>query len=620
MKHTTNLQYSRNLQYVFFIIILLISFVCYSQDKPHLNDGTGYFYSSSNGDASGPMLTTVPGSYQENPERQALLNQLREARLNNNVSKAKEIQRRLNELDGVQPVEYINNPLETGIQQTHQQFTGEGDGISTIASNNYWAIATQTSNKSQHIFTAVSEFVPSAGDQIKVYVSYNRGVSWVLKGTWSSFGNGVRCTTDELDIEPVINGTDTLLFVVSGYSYNNNNFTLIARFNIGTGVVYGQSFSLSSTTTKNYSPRVTSDNTVFGGNAYVYITVSNDTMLGTNNHKLRQRLCIIQDPFTAFTQTHKIVNPAGGGFYWHYSGAPDNSYFYQDVAYYFDSTDNIYSATIFPGYNNVYTAWSKNTGGSIAGSLIITETLPISRVRIAFNGGGGNRNGAIIYLRNYTSNPNGDVDVKCQNTTSGGILLSSFTASYVEFTTDTATTCDIQAVKIANNKFKFAYGVRGSRCYYRSNTSTTSYSPSLQVNNLPGIRVKAGYRIAPTDSCLSIWSKNDGTGMYSTYGCDNFTGIIQNGNTVPEAYTLSQNYPNPFNPVTNIKFSVPQAGIVKLVVYDLLGNEVATLVSQQMNAGSYTVDFDASQLSSSVYFYKIQAGEFTAIKKMMLVK
>lgn len=98
------------------------------------------------------------------------------------------------------------------------------------------------------------------------------------------------------------------------------------------------------------------------------------------------------------------------------------------------------------------------------------------------------------------------------------------------------------------------------------------------------------------------------------------TGINQNGNEVPASYSLSQNYPNPFNPVTNIKFTLPTGGLVKLVIFDIMGREVATVINKDMNAGSYTADFDASMLSSGVYFYKITSGSFTDTKKMMLVK
>jgi hypothetical protein len=97
-------------------------------------------------------------------------------------------------------------------------------------------------------------------------------------------------------------------------------------------------------------------------------------------------------------------------------------------------------------------------------------------------------------------------------------------------------------------------------------------------------------------------------------------GINQISTEIPDSYNLSQNYPNPFNPATNIKFSIPSSGAVKLVVFDIMGREVSTVINQNMNAGKYTVDFDASKLSSGVYFYKLTSGSFTETKKMMLIK
>ncbi|MFA7331185.1 MAG: T9SS type A sorting domain-containing protein [Candidatus Delongbacteria bacterium] len=89
---------------------------------------------------------------------------------------------------------------------------------------------------------------------------------------------------------------------------------------------------------------------------------------------------------------------------------------------------------------------------------------------------------------------------------------------------------------------------------------------------------------------------------------------------LPRAYALSQNYPNPFNPSTTINFALPQAGQVKLSVYNMLGNVVATLVNGQKAAGNYSVKFDGSQLASGVYFYKLEAAGFSDLKKMILVK
>jgi hypothetical protein len=88
----------------------------------------------------------------------------------------------------------------------------------------------------------------------------------------------------------------------------------------------------------------------------------------------------------------------------------------------------------------------------------------------------------------------------------------------------------------------------------------------------------------------------------------------------PNTYSLSQNYPNPFNPVTTIKYTLKDAGKVTLRVYDVLGRLVSTLVNDMQNQGSYTVNFDASNLASGMYIYKLESGSFQAVKKMMLLK
>jgi hypothetical protein len=93
---------------------------------------------------------------------------------------------------------------------------------------------------------------------------------------------------------------------------------------------------------------------------------------------------------------------------------------------------------------------------------------------------------------------------------------------------------------------------------------------------------------------------------------------------------LEQNYPNPFNPITNIRFSIPvetghldqsrQVAPSLLRVYDVLGREVATLVNEQLQPGTYTVQFDATNLSSGVYYYRLEAGSFSATRKLVLMK
>ncbi|RKZ00070.1 MAG: hypothetical protein DRQ13_01145 [Ignavibacteriae bacterium] len=89
---------------------------------------------------------------------------------------------------------------------------------------------------------------------------------------------------------------------------------------------------------------------------------------------------------------------------------------------------------------------------------------------------------------------------------------------------------------------------------------------------------------------------------------------------LPKEYKLFQNYPNPFNPTTTIKYQIPELSFVTLKVYDVLGNEIAILVNGEKPAGSYEVEWDAFSLPSSIYFYRLQAGDFIQTKKMVLIK
>jgi len=92
------------------------------------------------------------------------------------------------------------------------------------------------------------------------------------------------------------------------------------------------------------------------------------------------------------------------------------------------------------------------------------------------------------------------------------------------------------------------------------------------------------------------------------------------GDNLPTSYALSQNYPNPFNPSTEVAFDMPTAGHVELVVYNVLGQEVTTLINGEMDAGSHVISFDGSSHSSGVYFYRISTGSFSETKKMVMLK
>ena len=126
------------------------------------------------------------------------------------------------------------------------------------------------------------------------------------------------------------------------------------------------------------------------------------------------------------------------------------------------------------------------------------------------------------------------------------------------------------------------------------------------------------YHLTASRTGNTIWGVRS-LGGISRYG-EQISGITPIGTVTPTSYSLSQNYPNPFNPTTKINFSIPKSGMVSLKVYDILGKEVSTLVNQNISAGNYTYEFDASRLSSGIYFYRLNVNGFSEVKKMSLIK
>lgn len=98
------------------------------------------------------------------------------------------------------------------------------------------------------------------------------------------------------------------------------------------------------------------------------------------------------------------------------------------------------------------------------------------------------------------------------------------------------------------------------------------------------------------------------------------TALNEDTNLTPGEFLLHQNYPNPFNPVTTIRYSLPTADNVSIKVLDMLGREVTIIVNEYKNAGVHSIEFDGSRFSSGVYFYQLQAGDFSQARKMLLVK
>jgi hypothetical protein len=166
-----------------------------------------------------------------------------------------------------------------------------------------------------------------------------------------------------------------------------------------------------------------------------------------------------------------------------------------------------------------------------------------------------------------------------------------------------------------------ALAVDGTRLYATSYGGGISLSDDLGVNwTSSAINAKARYlrAIGVNDEYVFVGSEYGG--VWRRPKTEFITSVAALPGEFPHAFSLAQNYPNPFNPTTGVRFQVPGVSEVKLVVYDLLGREVAVLVNERKAPGAYEVRFDGSNLASGVYIYRLTAGSFVHSRTMLLVK
>jgi hypothetical protein len=123
-----------------------------------------------------------------------------------------------------------------------------------------------------------------------------------------------------------------------------------------------------------------------------------------------------------------------------------------------------------------------------------------------------------------------------------------------------------------------------------------------------------------TQTVNNITVKKDSASILNIQLDPKLSAVNSAPSSTPAQYSLSQNYPNPFNPSTTINYQIPQSGKVSLIVYDILGREVASLVNGFKSAGSYTITFNSSSLPSGIYFYQLKVNDFLFLKKMILLK
>lgn len=608
----------------------------FAQESNKIAPPDKIMYSSSSSTNDVNALTTVkPVEQKFDAHKQELLSRLETARITNNRAEKEAVENELNKLNGSTNVPLVES------NEIHFEFMGNqpvGSDLdfntSQVIGGGIWGTATQTTASNfpvpGTIWVGVTQFNNGATDTCKFYFSTNGGSSWNYAYLFY-FGGNMDFRNGEIDFELMYDGSVVWIYGVAGYTdiaAGNQVKSVLYRFNTTTNAFNGYILQWPGTVTSSlyYNPRITSDNPNYTGLSYVMLGCSFDSTYNTNIHFNRQKYAYLTNPFAA-SPTITYSSPGGnGGFWWNSNSLVANTYLWTDIGYFKTSggQNRVFTTYNVPGSNNynLYLAWSDDYGSTVAGSSSIAETSVDYGCRVAFNGVTGNTTGMIVYTRQFSGT---DWDPYCRYTTDGG---TTWAGSYVDGSSNRTRTVDIIAPRSNTPMYKVAFAMdstTGVYAGYTGGSPTAWISPSRQVISGAGIdtsftKVIAGYKLGGGDDCLGLYSNAGGTNVYASRLCMGTVGIQGNNNQIPSEYSLQQNYPNPFNPSTTIKFSLPLSGMVKLIVYDAAGKVAEELVNNELAAGNYEYSFNASQLASGVYFYKLTSGSFSEVKKMVLIK
>src|SRR4030095_13784623 len=558
--------------------------------------------------------------------------QLLQAKTSGNVNEVIRLQNELDKFTGSVSMQMQNDPNVQLIRASNPPFKETDNTINVIRilqRNNVKSIATATEQRGTtagRIWIAAT--VAGAGninDTLWVFYSDNNGFSWIGGGGFIYGGSSY--ITDELDMEIIENTSGTKYVWVIGSRIQSSQrhvtcFIVSSTFNISS---FDLSFPNSAPSDVYYRPRITSDNSFFTSNPWIYIAVCKDSVEGPNIFRNTERTAVCLSPFT---NTPTIsYKPTQYGF----SGTAPYPYRnHCDIAYYRNTGDTviilktgIYSDSTKEYFqksdiNGPYNSQIIGTGGNIQGT-----TRWKFQGRIASSGSYPNL--MIVCAEQYTTS---DWDIPYFSSTNGG---ASWSTGYLDYTTTFSTGPEIVGRRNTSGKFYGAFTNLNSTpnfhniviCTAADNTWGSLVQPINHLSGAPALinaGPQPGIRFVNTDSCFTVWTENSYNNVWASNGCTppHVTEIL--GNQIPQKYFLLQNYPNPFNPNTRISFGLLKASFVKLTVYNVLGEVAAILMNEQKQAGIYDINFNASNLSSGVYLYKLETENFTDVKKMLLIK
>lgn len=495
--------------------------------------------------------------------------------------------------------------------------------VTIKAQTGWFALSSGTSGNLNGVGFETTDYVIAVGDGGIILRTTDGGSSW------ENIPSG---TTQDLKSISIINNS-TAIIVGSGGTILRTTDTgsswesvttdvtddlLAVSFNGGSGVAGGGSQTIIFSTDAGAS-WTTSQTGFFGGGFWGV------QMLDADNAYVAGENSIFQPLFGWSTDS---------GLSWDYTAFYLNSNEGRLYGvHFFDVNNGVAASSVWTGEGAISTT---NDGGlnwttlPFFGSALYTLNFPAGQSVIGYAAGAS---GIII----KTTDGGGSWSVQTSGTSStlSGIVFADELTGYAVGENGTILkTVSGGVIPVELTSFNAKLNDKEVRLSWRTSTETNNsgfYVQRKSGNGWENINFVQGYGTT-TEAHNYYYLDNISDLNYSGKiyyrlkqvdydGSSDYSSIAEiNYEPKPDDYNLDQNYPNPFNPSTSIKFSLPEGAQVKLTVYDLLGNEVKTLVDEYKPAGNYSVKFNGSELTSGIYIYRMQAGDFVSTKRMALIK
>jgi hypothetical protein len=466
-------------------------------------------------------------------------------------------------------------------------------------------------------------------DTLRVLRSTNNGITFTVI---MSLFEGMKITANSLDIEAVSKMDSTFAFVSMDYTIGTLAGTAIVRTRQDGGMFNVKPFT--GVTNRYINGRITSDNAAYTTAAYVYFSFTLDSLV-SGTRRLRSKMCKLENPFSPDMNVTMGYQESGTGKYAYYidGAAPDSAKFQSDICFVNTAgdSDQVYTVTVVRGVGPAFDGgaslhFSKsNSYGATAPSLFFKTdgTFIKENPRIASTG--KLNNSIAVVSRRLLGG--GIWQPYCHYSPEINSPLPTFLIGQVGSTSsDTTMGASVTGRYRSNGTYLFAWNNKFGSYGNVFTRPLTDHQLRLQNQSNPIIATDfygtpdAAFRNVNNDSCLVIWGGISGNGSYVTGGCSGTFTSVENPNVNVSDYQLYQNYPNPFNPSTKISYNLPVNSSVSIKLFDVIGKQVAEIVSEVQRAGLHSVEFNGVNLSSGVYYYRIEANDFIDTKKMILIK